>query len=168
MSVDPLTRRLFFKRLSSFCLAAVALSTEFFRLRILRAQSFQDRLQPEEKVENTMKRLFGGRGLAPGDGKVKLELPMIAEDGSNVPVSVQAEFPMTASRYVKNLYIISDNNRRPMNAKFSFTPEAGRAFIATSLRLGMTTDVRAVVEMNDGSLYMVKREVTVTVGGCGG
>jgi sulfur-oxidizing protein SoxY len=53
-----------------------------------------------------------------------------------------------------------------MLAKFSFTPESGKAFIATSVRLATTTDVRAIVEMNDGTLYGVSRHVRVTISGC--
>ena len=122
---------------------------------------------PDEKVEATLKRLFGNRPLNQGEGKVKLELPLIAEDGANVAVTVEASLPMTPASYVSNIYIISEKNRRPMLAKFSFTPEAGKAYIATSIRLAATTDVRAVVEMNDGTLYAVSRPVRVTVSGCG-
>jgi sulfur-oxidizing protein SoxY len=164
-----LARRAFVRKLVGFILTAGAVFADFFRLRSAPGQSVSSgAVQPEEKVETTIKRLFSGRTIASGDGKLKVEMPLIAEDGSNVPITVQAELPMTASQYVKSIYIISDNNRRPLNARFSFTPEAGKAFIATSLRLGMTTDVRAVAEMNDGALYMVKKEITVTVSGCGG
>jgi len=38
----------------------------------------------------------------------------------------------------------------------------------TNLRLGESTDVRAVIEMSDGTLLQAKRAVKVTVGGCGG
>lgn len=122
---------------------------------------------PDETVEATLKRLFGNRPLNQGEGKVKLDLPLIAEDGANVAVTVEANLPMTPATYVSNIYIISDKNRRPMIAKFSFTPEAGKAYIATSIRLAATTDVRAVVEMNDEMLYAVSRHVRVTVSGCG-
>jgi sulfur-oxidizing protein SoxY len=121
---------------------------------------------PDERVEATLKRLFGNRPLNPGEDKIKLELPLIAEDGGNVGVSVDASLPMTATSYVSNIYIISDKNRRPLLAKFSFTPEAGKASIATSIRLATTTDVRAIVEMNDGALYAVSRHVRVTISGC--
>jgi sulfur-oxidizing protein SoxY len=124
--------------------------------------------QPDEKVEATINRLFGNRSIAPADGKVKLEAPLIAENGAVVPVTVQADLPMTPQEYVKSIYIIADKNRRPLNAKFSLTPEAGQATISTNIRLAQSTDLRAVVEMNHGALYMVKREVKVTVGGCGG
>jgi sulfur-oxidizing protein SoxY len=121
---------------------------------------------PDEPVEATLKRLFGNRPLQPGDGKIKLELPLIAEDGGNVAISVDVNFPVSGTPRVSNIYILSDKNRRPMLAKFSYTPESGKAFIATSIRLATTTDVRAVVEMSDGTLYAVSKNVRVTISGC--
>ena len=125
-------------------------------------------LQPEEPVDATLKRLFGGRPIKDGSSVIKLDLPLIAENGAVVPITVEVQSPMTSTSYVKNIYIISDRNRRPMNAKFSFTPETGAASIGANLRLNETGDVRAVAELNDGTLLMAKREVKVTVGGCGG
>jgi sulfur-oxidizing protein SoxY len=122
--------------------------------------------QPDEKVEATLKRLFGTRPLNAGEGKIKLELPLIAEDGSNVAITVDVNLPLTGATHVNNVYIISDKNRRPMLAKFSFTPESGKALIATSIRLATTTDVRAVVELSDGTLYAVTKHVRVTISGC--
>jgi predicted secreted protein len=122
---------------------------------------------PEEKIEATLKRLFGNRPLSPGDGKIKLELPLIAEDGGNVPITVESSLAMTPGVFVKSIYIVSDKNRRPMIAKFSFSPEVGTGYIATSIRLAANTDVRAVVEMNDGTLYAVNKHVRVVMSGCG-
>jgi sulfur-oxidizing protein SoxY len=122
--------------------------------------------QPDEKVEATLKRLFGNRPLNSGEGKIKLDLPLIAEDGSNVAITVDVNLPLTGATHVNNVYIISDKNRRPMLAKFSFTPESGKALIATSIRLATTTDVRAVAELSDGSLYAVTKNVRVTISGC--
>ncbi len=125
-------------------------------------------LQPEEKVDATLRRLFGGRPVKDGSGMVKLDMPLIAENGAVVPITIEIRSPMTPANYVKNVYIISDKNRRPLNAKFSLSPEMGTAVIGTNLRLGETTDVRVVVELNDGTLLTAKQEVKVTVGGCGG
>lgn len=125
-------------------------------------------LQPEEPVDATLKRLFGGRPIKDGSSLIKLDLPLIAENGAVVPITVEVQSPMTPTNYVKNIYIISDRNRRPMNAKFSLGPEMGAASIGANLRLNETGDVRAVAELNDGTLLMAKREVKVTVGGCGG
>jgi sulfur-oxidizing protein SoxY len=121
---------------------------------------------PDEPVEATLKRLFGNRPFQPGDGKIKLELPLIAEDGGNVAISVDASWPVNGTPRVSSIYIVSDKNRLPMLAKFSFTPESGKAFIATSIRLATTTDVRAIVEMSDGTLYAVSKNVRVTISGC--
>jgi sulfur-oxidizing protein SoxY len=121
---------------------------------------------PDEAVDATLKRLFGGRGFQPGEGKIKLEVPLIAEDGGNVAVSIDSSLPVSGAPQVSHIYIISDKNRRPMLAKFSFTPDSGRAFIATSVRLATSTDVRAVVEMSDGALYSVSKHVRVTISGC--
>lgn len=125
-------------------------------------------LQPEEKVDATLKRLFGNRPIQDGSKMIKLDLPLIAENGAVVPMTVEVQSPMTAASYVKHIYVISDKNRRPMNAKFTLSPEMGAAVIGANLRLGETTDVRAIAEMNDGTLLMAKRQVKVTVGGCGG
>lgn len=125
-------------------------------------------LQPEEKVDATLQRLFGSRPIKDGSGMIRLDMPLIAENGAVVPITIEVQSPMTPANYVRSVYIISDKNRRPMNAKFSLSPEIGAAVIGTNLRLGETTDVRAVVELNDGTLLMAKEEVKVTVGGCGG
>jgi sulfur-oxidizing protein SoxY len=132
------------------------------------AQGNLSSLGPEESVDATMKRLFGSRPIKDGGSVIKMELPLIAENGAVVPISVEINAPMTPQSYVKSIYIISDKNRRPLNARFSLTPAMGQASIGTNLRLGETTDVRAVAEMSDGTLLMTKREVKVTVGGCGG
>jgi sulfur-oxidizing protein SoxY len=119
---------------------------------------------PDEAVEATLKRLFGSRSMRPG--KIKLELPLIAEDGGNVAVSIDANLPVSGANHLRHIYIISDKNRRPMLVKFSFYADSGKASVATSVRLATTTDVRAVVEMNDGTLYTVTKNVRVTVSGC--
>jgi sulfur-oxidizing protein SoxY len=121
---------------------------------------------PDELVEATLKRLFGNRSFQRGDDRIKLELPLIAEDGGNVAITVDSSLPVSGAPAVSSIYIISDKNRRPLLAKFSFTPESGRAFVATAVRLATTTDVRAVVELNDGTLYAVTRHVRVTISGC--
>ena len=131
-----------------------------------RAQGFLANLAPEEPVEKTMQRLFGGRPIRDGAAAITLELPLIAEDGGNVAMSVEVKSPMTPESYVKAIYILSDKNPRPLNAKFTLTPACGQAYVATSLRLADTGDVRAVAEMQDGALLMVKRSVRVVVAGC--
>ncbi len=125
-------------------------------------------LGAQETVEAGLKRVFGGRAMKDGSGLIKLEIPLIAENGSVVPVSVEVSSPMTPTNYVKHIYIVADKNRIPIVTRASLAPEAGQAYVGANIRLGETGDVRAVVEQSDGTLLQVKREVKVTVGGCGG
>jgi sulfur-oxidizing protein SoxY len=124
--------------------------------------------QPDEPVADTLSRLFGDRALQPAGERIKLDAPLIAENGSVVPIRIKSDLPMATDNYVKHVYIISDKNRRPMNAKFTFAPESGELSVATNVRLATTSDVRVIAEMSDGTLWEAKQEVKVTVGGCGG
>ena len=122
----------------------------------------------QESVDEALRRLFGTRPLGDGASLIKLEVPLIAENGAVVPVSVEVGAPMTPARYVKHIYVVADRNRIPVVARATLTPDAGHAFVGANIRLGETGDVRAIVEQSDGTLLQVKREVKVTVGGCGG
>jgi sulfur-oxidizing protein SoxY len=125
-------------------------------------------LGAQESVQDGLKRLFGTRPIKDGAGVVKLEIPLIAENGAVVPVTVDVTSPMTPANHVKHVYVVADKNRIPIITRASLAPESGQASVATSVRLGETGDVRAIVEQSDGTLLQVKREVKVTVGGCGG
>jgi sulfur-oxidizing protein SoxY len=148
--------------------AGVAAALPALSPRSARAQGNLASLGPEESVDATIKRLFGGRPIKDGSSLIKIDLPLIAENGAVVPMSVDVTSPMTPQSYVKSIYVISDKNRRPLNARFNLTPAMGQASVGTNLRLGESTEVRAVAELSDGSLLMARREVKVTVGGCGG
>ena len=125
-------------------------------------------LGQQETVEAAMKRLFGTRPIKDGIALVKLDIPLIAENGAVVPVVVEVNSPMTPTSYVKHIYIVADKNRIPVVTRVALTPEAGQAYAGENIRLGETGDVRAIVEQSDGTVLQVKREVKVTVGGCGG
>ncbi|WP_135465727.1 SoxY-related AACIE arm protein [Crenalkalicoccus roseus] len=107
-------------------------------------------------------------GKTPQEGRVTLRLPPIAENGNTVPVTVSVDSPMTAADHVKTVHLFADRNPTPDVATFHFTPAMGRAQADTRMRLGQTQDVIAVAEMSDGSLWMGRTEVKVTIGGCGG
>ena len=124
--------------------------------------------EPEEKVEATLKRLFGDRKIQDGASLMKLDTQLIAENGALVPIKLEVNLDPTPQKHVKAVYFIADKNRRPMTAKFNLSPALGRPVVETNVRLGESTHFRAVAEMNDGALFEVKNEIKVTVGGCGG
>ena len=122
----------------------------------------------QESGDAALKRVFGGRPIKDGSALIKLDVPLIAENGAVVPVSVEVASPMTSANYVRHVYIVADKNRIPIVTRVAFTPQAGQAYMGANIRLGETGDVRAVVEQSDGTLLQTKREVKVIVGGCGG
>jgi sulfur-oxidizing protein SoxY len=130
------------------------------------AQGHLANLAPEEPIDATMKRLFGGRPIKDGAGLITIEMPLIAEDGASVPIAVEVKSPMTPDNHVKAIYILSEKNPRPLNVKVGLTPAAGQAYVATNLRLADTGAVRVVAEMGDGTLAAATREVRVTIAGC--
>jgi len=132
------------------------------------ARAHAQALGQNESVQDAMKRLFGDKLIKDGAAVIKLELPLIAENGAVVPISVSVDSAMTPTNYVKHIYVVAEKNRIPVVTRVTLAPEAGRAFMGANIRLGETGDVRAIVEQSDGTLLQVKREVKVTVGGCGG
>jgi sulfur-oxidizing protein SoxY len=104
----------------------------------------------------------------PVEGKVKLEMPEIAENGATVPTKVYVESPMTEQDYCKSVYIVSTKNPKPHICTFHFTPRSGEAWAAIRVRMATTQDVYAVAQMSNGDWYITKTTVKVTIGGCGG
>jgi sulfur-oxidizing protein SoxY len=162
--VDGITRRSVLGTLGAVGVAAMTGTLVVGGAPAAEAQA----LGLQESVQDALKRVFGGRPMKDGAGLIKLDVPPIAENGAVVPVSVEVNAPMTPAAYVKSIWIVADKNRIPIVAKATLTPDAGQAFVGANIRLGETTDVRAIVEQSDGTLLTAKREVKVTVGGCGG
>ena len=104
----------------------------------------------------------------PETGKITLTAPEIAENGNTVPVSVEVESAMTDGDLVESDLLVADGNPNPDVATFHFTAMSGAAAATTRMRLAKTQNVIAVAKMADGSVFMDKKEVKVTIGGCGG
>ncbi len=108
-------------------------------------------------------------GDAPAkEGKVAIQAPEIAENGATVPVIVRVDTPVTADSYVRRITLLADGNPNPEVAVFTLTPRSGKAEVSTRMRLAKTQNVVAVAELSDRSLWMTKKEIKVTIGGCGG
>jgi sulfur-oxidizing protein SoxY len=120
----------------------------------------------EDGWEAALKKILGD--AKPVDGKITLDLPEIAENGNTVPFSVAVDSPMTEKSYVKAVHVISTGNPQPAVATFHFSPESGKAAVSSRMRLAKTQDIIGVAELSDGQFAMVKRNVKVTIGGCGG
>jgi sulfur-oxidizing protein SoxY len=110
---------------------------------------------------------FSG-GKTPAAGKVKIDMPEIAENGNTVPMTIQVDSPMTEQSYVKDVLVVADGNPRGGVVTFHFSPASGVAEANTRIRLAKSQKIIAVARMNDGSLFTTSKDVKVTIGGCGG
>ncbi len=117
-------------------------------------------------VEAEIKKLYGDK--KPGAGKIKLDVPQIAENGLVVPINIEVESPMTPADFVKSVHVFADGNPLPGIVSYSFTPESGKASASARMRLAQTQKIICIAEMSDGKLFSASAEVKVTIGGCGG
>ena len=117
-------------------------------------------------AQEVIKKFTGGK--QPVQGKVKLDLPEIAENGNTVPMTVSIESPMTEASHVTDVLVVADGNPRPGVVTFHFSPASGAAEANTRIRLATTQNILVVAKINDGSFFMASKQVKVTIGGCGG
>jgi sulfur-oxidizing protein SoxY len=102
-------------------------------------------------------------GAMPAESKdVTVTGPDIAENGAVVPVGAAASLPG-----VKRLLILVEKNPSLLAAMFDVS-DAMDANVSTRVKMGQSSDVYAVAMMNDGKVLFAKKEVKVTLGGCGG
>ena len=111
-----------------------------------------------------MKQVMGERTAR--QGRVKLELPPLIENGNSVTMNVAVESPMTAEDYVKAIHVFNEKNPQPNVISVHIGPRAGRAAISTRIRLADSQRVIAVAEMSDGSFWSDEIEVIVTLAAC--
>ena len=111
-------------------------------------------------MTDLMKAMGGG---APAESKdVTITAPDIAENGAVVPMGAS-----TSLAGVKQLMIFVDKNPNALVAMFNVTDSID-ANLLTRAKMGQTSDVYAVAVMADGKALFAKKEVKVTLGGCGG
>jgi sulfur-oxidizing protein SoxY len=114
--------------------------------------------------EEIKKRLGVGLSAIKETAEIKLTAPTIAESGANVPITVEANIPVEK---VERLWIFVDKNPIPWVTDVKFTPQNGQVFLSTRIKMGETSNVRAILQLKDGTFVMATKEVKVTAGGCG-
>jgi len=102
---------------------------------------------------------LGSGSYEHSDG-IKIKAPDIAENGSVVPVTIS-----TALADVESITLLSESNASPLVASFKL--DGSQAYVSTRIKMGKTGNVVAVVK-SAGKLFANKKDVKVTIGGCGG
>jgi sulfur-oxidizing protein SoxY len=104
---------------------------------------------------------LGGATLTQSED-ISLKAPDIAENGAVVPLGISTSLPG-----VRQLVILVEKNPSALTAVFNVSDRVEADF-STRVKMGQSSDVYAVAIMNDGKTLYTKKEVKVTLGGCGG
>ena len=115
-------------------------------------------------MEEAVRKVTGNAQLR--SGRVKLDVPPLIDNGNAVPVSVAVESPMTPSDHVKAIHVFAERNPLPNVLSIRLGARAGRARVATRMRLADTGKVLAVAELSDGSFWSDEAHVVVTLSAC--
>jgi len=113
-----------------------------------------------KSVQDVLKAI--GPGALAESKDVTITGPDIAENGAVVPLGATTTLPN-----VKQLLILVDKNPSVLVAMFHMTDSID-ATVSTRAKMGQSSDVYAVAITADGKALFAKKEVKVTLGGCGG
>jgi sulfur-oxidizing protein SoxY len=119
---------------------------------------------PESMAEAMNEALGAGFTLKPG--RVRLEIPPLAENGNSVPLKISVDSPMTAADHVQVIFVFSEKNPVANVVRFHLGPRSGVARVQTSIRLAAAQRITAVARMSDGSLWSGGANVIVTQNAC--
>jgi sulfur-oxidizing protein SoxY len=111
-------------------------------------------------IADALKGAFGTDVLVPSDAIV-IKVPNLAENGAMVPIEVSTALPG-----LESITFLVERNQNPLAATFYMSPDANR-ILATRIKLGRSSAV-LVVARAGGTLYSARKEIEVTIGGCGG
>ena len=102
-----------------------------------------------------------GAGTRANSTDIAMNAPEIAENGAVVPIGVQSKLAGTES-----IAILIAKNPNPLAASFDI-PAGTEAAVSTRVKMAESSDVYVLVKAQ-GKYYTTKKEIKVTIGGCGG
>lgn len=102
-----------------------------------------------------------GAGNAANSNEIVITAPEIAENGAVVPVAALSKLQGTES-----IAFLVAKNPTALAASFDI-PAGTEPGVSTRVKMAETSDVYVLVKAQ-GKFYVAKKEVKVTIGGCGG
>jgi sulfur-oxidizing protein SoxY len=116
------------------------------------------------EMQEAIRKVVGAGRVAPG--KVKIDLPPLIENGNAVPLTIRVDSPMTEAEHVRAVHVFTEKNPQPYVVSFHLGPRAGRAQVATRMRLADSQNVVAICELSDGSFWSDSASIVVTLAAC--
>jgi len=99
-------------------------------------------------------------------GRIRLDIAPLVDNGNTVPVSVLVDSPMTEQDHVQAIAVFNERNPQRDVAGFVLTPRSGRARVDTRIRLATSQKLVAVARFSDGSVWSHTVDVVVTLAAC--
>lgn len=115
-------------------------------------------------LEEAIRNVIGEANLQ--TGKITLEVPPLVENGNTVPVTIIVDSPMSKADHVKAIHVFNEKNPQPNVIGIHLGPRAGKASVATRIRLADSQKVVAIAQMSDGSVWSGQVDVIVTLAAC--
>jgi sulfur-oxidizing protein SoxY len=100
------------------------------------------------------------------EGKVRLDLPPLIENGNTVPLTVTVDSPMTEADHVTAIHVFNEKNPQPHVFSARLRPGNGKAVVATRIKLADSQKVVAVAETSRGEVWSAGADVIVTLAAC--
>jgi sulfur-oxidizing protein SoxY len=97
---------------------------------------------------------------------LQIEAPLLADNGSLVPIQIQVQSPMSEQDHVTQIYLLSQRNPVTQMAVFQLGPWNGRAEVSTRVRLAGTQEVIALARLSNGEFRYKQMEIIVTESAC--
>jgi sulfur-oxidizing protein SoxY len=120
--------------------------------------------QPADTLAAAVAGFSGGTPVQ--HGRVKLEIAPLVDNGNVVPLTVTVDSPMTAADHVAAIAVFNEKNPQRDVASFVLGPRAGKAQVATRIRLATSQKLTAVARMADGSYWSDTVDVVVVLAAC--
>lgn len=109
--------------------------------------------------------IYGDKAIQDGTGVIQLDTPYRATDDREVPVSISVD--LGAGRSISRISLLIDENPMPVSAVLTMDEKRASASFAANMRINGPTPVRAIVEANDGQIYMTEGFIkTSGLGAC--
>jgi sulfur-oxidizing protein SoxY len=152
------TRRSFLQFAGGACAMAVLGAAGLLRSAAARAVAWNKAGFDSKAFADAMKSIGATGAVESKD--IVITAPDIAENGAVVPVEVTSRIPGTES-----ISIVAEKNPFPLVATVDLA-NGSEPYTYIRIKMGQTSDVYAVVKAG-GKVFTAKKEIKVTVGGCG-
>jgi sulfur-oxidizing protein SoxY len=153
------SRRLAMQATSSLGLFSALVSIGMLTPGTAAAQAFNNAAFQAKGIVDTMKALGAAGAIESKD--VIITASDIAENGAVVPVGIRSALPKT-----EMLALIVEKNPNGLAGAYDILDGAD-AEVQMNIKMGQSSDIVALVKA-DGKFFIARKEIKVTLGGCGG